>query len=262
MIKLIASDMDGTLLDEKGDLNPEFFNILKELKEKNIKFAVSSGRQYYNLLNKFSKAKEDIIYIAENGTYIVQEGKELYSNLLPKETVLSLIEDSRKLEQCEIVLCGKHSAYVEKDYAEFIKEVETYYYKYEVVEDLTKVEDDILKFTLCDFKGAAENSDKVLGPLWSEKLQVTVSGKIWLDIINKGANKGVAIKNLQDRFNISFEETMVFGDYFNDLEMLTSAFHSYAMENAPEEVKNYARFIAPSNSEQGVLKVIKEKILL
>ncbi|TDT63687.1 Cof-type HAD-IIB family hydrolase [Fonticella tunisiensis] len=261
MIKLIASDMDGTLLNEHDKLSDEFFHIIEKLKKKNILFVAASGRQYYNLKNKFSKVKDDIIYVAENGSYVVYKNKELYSKTLDKEVVNSLIKIIRQIEGCEIILCGKKAAYVEKNYNDFIKEVEKYYLKYEIIENLEEVNDDILKIAICDFKGSAENSNKILKPDWGDKLQVTVSAKIWLDIMDKGVNKGVAIKFLQEKFNIKPEETMVFGDYFNDLEMFKSAYHSYAMENAPEEVKRQARYIAGSYKRNGVLEVIKRKIL-
>ncbi|MBC2582604.1 Cof-type HAD-IIB family hydrolase [Clostridium sp. DJ247] len=260
MIKLIASDMDGTLLDDHDELNEEIFDIIGQLKEKNILFAAASGRQYYNIQNKFSKIKDDIIYVAENGSYVLLEEQELYSSTLDKDIIKSLIKTGRRIEGCEIILCGKKAAYIEKSYDEFINEVERYYLKYEIVNNFDEVEDDILKFTICDFKGSAENSNKIFEPLFGHSLQITVSGKLWLDIISNDVNKGVAIKYLQERFNIKPEETMVFGDFFNDLSMFDSAYYSYAMENAPEEVKKHARFLAKSNKENGVLEVIKRFI--
>ncbi|MCH5139015.1 HAD family hydrolase [Clostridiaceae bacterium UIB06] len=261
MIKLVASDMDGTLLNECDKLNEETFDIIMQLKEKGILFAVASGRQYFNIKNKFSEIKENIIYVVENGSYVILEGEELYSSKLDRNMVNSFIETTKQIEGCEMVLCGKKGAYVEKSYEEFIKQVERYYLKYEIVNDFSEVEDDILKFTIYDFKGASENCNKVIEPLFGNDFQVTVSGENWLDIINDDVNKGVAIKYLQEKLNIKPEETMVFGDYFNDLSMFESAYYSYAMENAPDEVKEHARFIAKSNRENGVLEVIKNELL-
>ena len=261
MIKLIASDMDGTLLNGEGNLPKEFFHIFEELKEKNIIFAVASGRQYYNLVDNFQAIKNDILFIAENGTYVMQQGKELYSSFLEPSIVKELIKEGRNTEGAEIVLCGKNAAYLENDKAEFIEEVKKYYARYEIVDNLLDVKDDILKFTLCDFKGAAENSHKIFLPLYKETLQIAVSGHLWLDLVNNDVNKGAAIKSIQEKLNISPEETMVFGDYFNDVEMLQSAYYSYAMENAPDGVKKHARFITKSNLDHGVLHTIKEMAL-
>ena len=87
-----------------------------------------------------------------------------------------------------------------------------------------------------------------------------ISGKNWLDISNPTSNKGTAIQFLQKEMNITPEQTMVFGDYLNDLEMLEAAYYSYAMKNAHENVKKTARFITESNTNLGVEKIIQQVI--
>ena len=246
MIKLIASDMDGTLLNDKDEIHEEFYQVFQELKKQNIIFAAASGRQYYNLAKRFEKIKDDMMFIAENGTFVVYKGEELLLNALDKETAIELIKIGRDIKESYVVLCGKKSAYIE-------------YKEYKIVNDLTKVEDDILKVTICDFIGSEENSYTYYND-YKEKLQVSVSGQIWLDITDKGVNKGLAINKLQELLNIKHEETMVFGDYLNDLEMMESAYHSYAMENAHDDLKKVARFRAKKNTENGVVEKIKEVI--
>lgn len=256
MIKLIASDMDGTLLNDKDEIHEEFYQVFQELKKQNIIFAAASGRQYYNLAKRFEKIKDDMMFIAENGTFVVYKGEELLLNALDKETAIELIKIGRDIKESYVVLCGKKSAYIESKDERLIKEVEKYYEEYKIVNDLTKVEDDILKVTICDFIGSEENSYTYYND-YKEKLQVSVSGQIWLDITDKGVNKGLAINKLQELLNIKHEETMVFGDYLNDLEMMSSAYHSYAMENAHDDLKKVARFRAKSNDDSGVVHAIK-----
>lgn len=89
-------------------------------------------------------------------------------------------------------------------------------------------------------------------------MQVVLSSEVWVDIIPTGANKGLAIKKLQEKLNIKPEECVAFGDYLNDYEMLQSVYYSYAMENAVPELKKVARFIAPPNYENGVMRTIKK----
>lgn len=257
MIKLIASDMDGTLLDGEGKIPKEFFDIHKSFKKKKIVFAAASGRQYYTLAKDLHSIKDEVIFIAENGTFVLHGSKELYSCYIDMETVHELIGVARKLEDAEIVLCGKKAAYIEKGSPILLEQVQKYYESHKVVDDLMQVEDDMLKFTIYDYKGSANNSNKVLYPLYKDKLRVIVSGENWLDIINNEASKGEAIKFIQNKLSISPEETMAFGDYFNDVEMLQNAHHSYAMDNAPEGVKKHARYIAKSNVEKGVIHAIK-----
>lgn len=258
MIKLIASDMDGTLLNDKNEIHEEFYKVFQELKKQNIIFAAASGRQYYNLAKRFEKIKDDMMFIAENGTFVVYKGEELLLNALDKETAIELIKIGRDIKESYVVLCGKKSAYIESKDERLIKEVEKYYEEYKIVNDLTKVEDDILKVTICDFIGSEENSYTYYND-YKEKLQVSVSGQIWLDITDKGVNKGLAINKLQELLNIKHEETMVFGDYLNDYSMMEEAKYSYAMKNAHPQLKEVANFITKEdNDNNGVLETIKE----
>ena len=259
MIKLIATDMDGTLLKSNNEIQDGFYDVFHKLKEKDIIFAAASGRQYYNLLEKFKGLDNNMMFIAENGTFVVYRGEELIVNSLDKEIALELIKVGRTIENSYIILCGKNSAYIESRDERLIEQTEKYYARYEVVEDLTKVEDDILKVTICDFSGSEGNSNKYFDD-YRDKAQICVSGEIWLDMMAKGVNKGLAIKEIQEKLGIKHEETMVFGDYLNDLEMMDSAYHSYAMDNAHDDLKKVARFIAKSNDECGVVQAIKESL--
>lgn len=259
MIKLIASDMDGTLLNDKDEIHEEFYQVFQELKKQNIIFAAASGRQYYNLAKRFEKIKDDMMFIAENGTFVVYKGEEILVNALDKNIAKELIKIGRTIENAYVIVCGKKSAYIESSDERLVKETKKYYERYEIVDDLDKVEDDILKVTICDFSGSELNSNNYYNE-YKDKLQVTVSGEIWLDITAKGVNKGVAIKKIQDMLDIDHKETMVFGDYLNDLEMMDSAYYSFAMENAHDDLKKVSRFIAKSNNDNGVVEAIKETL--
>lgn len=257
MIKLIVTDMDGTFLNEDKNFSDEFWDIYEELKRKNIRFAVASGRQYYNLENIFSKISNEIIFIAENGGYIMKSGEEIYSNVLSKKDIFEVVESGRKLKNSNIVLCGKKSAYIENDDIEFVIEARKYYDKLELVSDLLEVNDEIIKIAFCNLTGVEEiyrYFSKLKG------LKVVVSGYIWLDISNLDVNKGKALKFIQERYNIKREEILAFGDYLNDIELLMESEHSYAMENAHKDLKQIARYIAPSNIDNGVLQIIKKYI--
>ena len=260
MIKFIATDMDGTLLNSNNEIHADFYPMFQSLKEKDIIFAAASGRQYYNLLERFKDIKDDMMFIAENGTFVVYKGKELIVNSLEKNIAKELIEIGRTIPNSYVILCGKNSAYIESHDERLIKQTAKYYERYKIVEDLTSIDDDILKDTICDFNGSENNSNNYFDE-YRDKVQITVSGEIWLDIVAKGINKGVAINEIQNLLNIDYKETMVFGDYLNDLEMMSSAYHSYAMANAHDTLKKAARFIAKSNDENGVIQAIKSVAL-
>ncbi len=259
-IKLVAADMDGTLLNAKHELSPDFFPIFEQMNARGILFAAASGRQFWNLLNRFESIQDDVIFIAENGSYVAYKGQELLVQAMDPDITREQITTAGKIPGIHTILCGKKRAYVESTAPAFIENVEMYYDRYEVVDDLMKVEDDqFLKIAICDLAGSEANSY----PFFKQKkdqLQVKVSGHIWLDISHQLANKGRAIHVLQEKYNISVDETMVFGDYLNDLEMMQQASFSYAMENAHTDIKNAARFITNSNEENGVLIVLQEML--
>lgn len=261
MIKLIATDMDGTLLDDNGKKNPEFGNVFKKLIEKDIKFVVASGRQYLKLKEDFQEYSDDIIFIADNGSIVMHKDKEIYSQAMEQSDVEEVIKDVRNIKGTRIVLSGKKEAYFYTHRKDIIEEIEKYYKQFEIIDSFEYIDDQILKIAIYvpeDMRGVNE---KFLKSEWAKDVKISVSGEFWVDIYSKHTNKGIAIKKIQEKYAISKEETMAFGDYFNDVEMLEAAGHSYAMANAPEEFKKYAKFIAKSNQENGVLEVIKEKVL-
>lgn len=255
-VKLVAVDMDGTLLNSKKELPRDFYTVFNKLQKQDILFAIASGRQYYNLAAEVAPVKESIIFIAENGSYVVHNNKEILVQPLERSRAYALVETARQIKDVEIILCGKKQAYIESNDPRFLEHVNMYYNRRTIVPDLLQVEnDDVLKIALCDFGGSEQNSYRHFKPLENE-IQVKVSGALWLDLSDRLANKGRALKAVQQLYNIGYNETMVFGDYMNDLEMLQEGYFSYAMANAHPEVKAAARFLAESNDDNGVMKVL------
>lgn len=262
MIKLIVTDVDGTLLNDNHELHPDFWKIEEQLTKKGILFSIASGRQFYNLESKFEKIKDRTMFFAENGTYVSHKGKELYVNPIEKAAAREFINLGRKLKDTYLVLCGKESAYIETQDETFRNEIAKFYERLQVVEDLTKVDDTYLKVTLCNFNGVEENTFPHFRN-YTERFKVAVAARIFIDITALDANKGNAIKGIQKELNITEEETLVFGDYLNDLEMMQVAKHSYAMKNAHPEIIQASNFVTSyDNNENGVLRTIEALGLL
>ncbi|MDP0488408.1 MAG: HAD family hydrolase [Fusobacterium sp. JB021] len=259
MIKLIATDMDGTLLNDEKQIDNKFWNIHEKLTEKGIHFLIASGRQYYNIFEYVKHLKANIIILAENGSIIMEDGKELFSKCLPKEDAIKLIEVGRNIPTGHLIFCGKKKAYIENTDPEFITELEKYYKKYEIVEDITKVDDEALKITICDLTGAEKNTYPYYKDYY-DKYKVAISGEIWVDVVDKDINKGVALEILQEKLGIKKAETMVFGDYLNDYELMQQGDYSFAMENAHPELKAIAKYSGGDNNDAGVVKTIEEYI--
>lgn len=252
--------MDGTLLNSNHQVSDRFFNVYKQLKEKNIRFAVASGRQYYSLKERMEPIKEDLVFIAENGAIVMDKEEQFFIQPMERKKVLEVIAEVRALNNKYLILCGKKQAYIESTNPQFMKPFLNHYEKYKVVEDVSKIEDDeILKLTVCDPSGAEENTFPHVKK-FQDEFQVKLSGKIWIDFNHKEAQKGNALKALQDYYGIDREDTMVFGDFFNDLELFEQAAYSFAVENAHPEVKSVARFSAKSNDDNGVEEVLEKLV--
>lgn len=260
-IKFIAVDMDGTLLDQNSQLPEDFYSVYQQVRQRDIIFAAASGRQYYSLMETFAPISDHMIFIAENGTMVMHQGKELYRCEIDKPSIEAIIKQARAIDGAYIVLCGTQSAYIETQEPHALKEFAKYYHRCQHVDDLLAVDDDFIKVAICHFDGTEEHVLPSFESEFCQSHQVVVSAKIWLDVMNAKASKGAAIEHLQNTFGFSYEQTMSFGDYLNDLEMLKASYHSYAMDNAHPKVKQTARFSAPSHHEAGVMTVIKRELL-
>ncbi|MGW4287927.1 Cof-type HAD-IIB family hydrolase [Streptomyces sp. NPDC004673] len=258
-IRLVVTDMDGTLLDDDKCPPDTLWPLLAELRRRGVLFSPASGRQYATLAREFAEVAEGMVFIAENGTYVVRDGAELSSDPLDAASAADLARTVRGLAARGVdagaVVCGKRAAYVERTDEAFLAEVRKYYVEHRVVEDVTAVDDEIIKVAVYDFGSAETGAAPALAP-FADSHQVVVSGEHWVDVMNRTANKGAALRGLQRELSITPAQTMVFGDYLNDLEMLDAADWSFAMANAHPDVIRRARHLAPSNNDQGVPRTV------
>lgn len=257
MIKLIVTDLDGTLLDDEKRIDSSFWKVLDLLINRGIVFIVASGRQYYMIENQFEDVLDKVIILAENGTYVSKNRKELFVNNMALHDARMLIKEGRKTPNTDIILCGKTSSYCENRYEPFVNEAKTYYKRFEVVDDLLAIEDEILKVTLWDHENAETNAYKYFQS-YASRFKVAVAGDRWLDITRNDASKGNALKKLQNQLGISAEDTLIFGDYLNDIDMMPCGKYSYAMKNAHPKIKEASKYITRfDNNNNGVVKELE-----
>jgi hypothetical protein len=256
-IRLIATDMDGTLVDDAKQIHDELWPLIDELHARGITFCPASGRQYYNLVQQFEDVADELIFVAENGTYVVARGTEISSDCLALDVAQQVVSRVRGIPEAGAVLCGKHSAYIERRDQPFVDQATLYYARLQVVEDLLKVtEDDVLKVAIYDFASAERNTAPRLASLGVTH-QVVVSGDHWVDVLSCTANKGRAVRQVQKALGVTPDQTMVFGDFLNDLEMMDAATYSFAMANAHPRLKERANWVAPANNANGVVRTIR-----
>ncbi|MEO7753422.1 MAG: Cof-type HAD-IIB family hydrolase [Terracoccus sp.] len=258
-IRLVVADMDGTLLDADGVVPDRLWPLLDLMHERGIAFCPASGRQYATLLRLFSSHSEGMVFIAENGAFVVRDDVEVSSDPIEAQVVGDLVATTRRLSadgtDLGAVLCGTRTAWVERHDEAFMAQLRPYYASIEEVSDLGAVTDDIVKVAV----HALDRSEHVAAGLsaFAGTHQVVVSSPSWVDVMKRGTNKGAALRRLQDSLGVSPDETVVFGDYLNDLEMLDEATLSFAMDNAHADVLERARHRAPSNRDHGVVHVLE-----
>ncbi|QCX32875.1 HAD family hydrolase [Caloramator sp. E03] len=263
MIKLIATDLDGTLLNDKGEIDKKLINILKVLKSKDIKFVPTSGRLYSTLCRNFKDYGSDLIIVAINGAIIQynNNGKVIYENSIDREICFESVKALIDLNMdIEIYITCKNSNYLLRQNKELIEKFAISDADMAFIENYYDINEDIFKIGIFKTSGFTKEEIDKIKIATDNRFEYAVSGNVWLDITNKEVNKGNAIKILQNIFDIKKEETLVFGDYYNDISMFKRAYYSYAMANAPHDVKAKARFVALDNNSSGVIKVIEKVV--
>ena len=251
MIKLIATDIDGTLLEEGTlDLNPEYYDVIRELRKRGVLVIAASGRQRASIEKVFTPVLDDMIFISENGTCIYSKEYQYVDKIQP-EVVRAFVEEARQYPGCEVGISHDNMGYYE-NIGIYQRLVGDY--------DVCDYDDGVCKISIFHHNDAEKIVGQDFLERWNRVMHVAVSGKSWVDASNMNVNKGSALKHFQDEYGITPDETLAFGDNINDIEMLHRASHSFAVANARDEVKEAANFVMASNKEDGVLQVLKAVI--
>lgn len=261
-IKMIASDVDGTLLVEgTSTLNPEFFEVIHELRKRGIIFVVASGRQFISVRNVFAPVEDEIYFIADNGAHILKGKETIFCETMPRDVVENIVAYVRTLPDAFMLFSTPGHAFTDCKNQEFIrKNEEGYQVKLVQTEDILTVTEPVMKIAVC-----CENMDAVdmAAPameMFGEVASVTASGAHWVDFMALGMNKGRALKKLQEMFQISALQTMAFGDNSNDVLLLQAAGESYAVANAREEAKRAAGQILSEAGPDAVMHMIQKRV--
>lgn len=258
MIKLIATDLDGTLATHEGKIPEEAFGVISQLASKGIKFVVATGRQTATVENDFRDVLQHIYVVTENGGVVRHQEQDIHAAYLDYQKVQEVIQELLKQPDLQFVVCCKDKAYQSADTERFNKELDKYYHSREVVADLLAIQEPVIKIAIYHHEDITKEIQPFVQQKWAKDFKLTISGLNWLDMGCFSVNKGKAIEILQQDLGINKEECMAFGDYFNDVEMLAQVGHSYAMEHAPAGVKASAKYTALTG---GVLQIIKDKVL-
>ena len=261
-LRLVVTDMDGTLIDDEGRVPAGLMDAVADMRDAGIVFAPASGRQLANLRAVLGSAVDDSPLIAENGSFVVHGGEEIHSDTISAQDAEAAITMTRRLvdsgHDVGAVVAGKYCAYIERSDAAFLEQTRLYYEALEIVEDLTAIPlDEVLKVAVFDFDDVEKGSSQALTAAVPH-VQTIVSGMHWTDMMSVRASKGRALAALQARLGILPEQTAVFGDYLNDLDLYDHADLGFAMRNAHPGIHAAATYTAPANTEDGVLRTVEE----
>lgn len=257
-VRLIASDMDHTLLDEHGDLPPDFHHYLRRLNAVGVTFVAASGRPL-NRLKQMFPPHEGMAYIGDNGGTVSYGDTVLFQSLLPTESYRRMAAVTLRDTPGIPVVSGTQAAYVLSDHREHEPYLSTFNPTIEFVDRFDDLDAAADKFSVYLPTGESRRYyQEVFGPAFAAEFSVTVGGPLWVDLMNPGVHKGNGIRVLAEHLGLARRQLMAFGDADNDLEMLDEVQHSYAVRNAYESVRQRARFVAESNADHGVLTVIKQ----
>ena len=270
MYKLVSVDMDGTLLNSKGEISSENLTAIKEAISKGVKVVITTGRG----IKSIEKFIEEIGLRNENEYVITNNGVSIHSTKTLKCINATTIEseDIKKLclfgiesgayihmydyntESCYVLEENNYTKF-ERDYVGMPTFIDPNFY-----ENINKNEK---AFKVLYF-GVKEKMDELYNNMpefIKNKFAIVRSLPIAIEIFSKECNKGNAVRDLAKRFNITMDQVISIGDQNNDFEMIKFAGLGIAMGNAVDRIKNVADYITDTNDNNGVAKVINKFIL-
>ena len=233
MIKLVASDLDGTLLFKGAQSLPEeIFPLIRQLKKMGILFVAASGRQYANMKKMFRPVVDDMAFISENGALAVYNEKVLYQDSFEQELVREIAESIYDKEGSEFTCSTKDFYYIRPKTEHFrdlmINVVGNICKEINSFEEITEP---CMKLAVYERGGLQDDTIHYWNERFGDKCTVVTSGTAWVDFIPFDTNKAKGV-----------EKCIVFGDEYNDIAMLKSVPYSFAMAHAKDGVKQAAAY--------------------
>lgn len=267
-IKIIATDMDGTLLNPQGQLDlPRLEKILDQLDQRGVRFVIATGNEVHRMRQLLGHLADRVVLVVANGARIFENDQLIQAQTWDDAMVNRALEFFKDREcQDQFVVTSMNGGFVKEgtvftQLENFMtpEMIELFYQRMNFVEELeSHLFGGVLKMSLVV---GEERSDSVLeeiNQLFNGSVQAVSSGYGCIDILQAGIHKAWGLQELLKRWDIKAEEIMAFGDSENDVEMLQLAGIAYAMENADDKAKAVATNFAPSNSQAGVYQVLED----
>lgn len=232
MIRLVATDLDGTLLED-GRLPEGTFEAVRALKAAGVRFAAASGRTYGNLRRLFAPVADEIAYVCENGAMCVADGVVSDIIAIPPAEAREIIADIEAAGM-NLLISGRHTTYLLDQNRKYTDDI---VYRLRNTVTIVDSPEDIAE-PMLKISGQIDQGLEQIAPVllqkWSGRATATVSGQDWFDFT--WANKGQGMQNLLRRLGIPAAETAAFGDNFNDETMLDLVGYPFIMIEADKRL--------------------------
>ena len=266
-IRVIATDMDGTLLDPKGQLDlPRLEKILDKLDQCDIRFVIATGNEVHRMRQLLGHLTDRVVLVVANGARIF-ENNELIQAQTWDDAIVDRALAHFKGRECQdqFVVTAMNGGFVKEGtvFTELDKfmtpeMIEKLYQRLNFVDEFdSSLFGGVLKMSMVVGEERLDSVLQEINDLFDGHVRAVSSGYGCIDILQDGIHKAWGLVELLKRWNLKAEQIMAFGDSENDIEMLELAGISYAMENAEEAVKRVATKVAPANSQAGVYQVLE-----
>lgn len=263
--RMIALDMDDTLLNDNIKISKENIKAIKKAKEKGTIITICSGRaskSIENLVKDIDFISPNDYFISYNGAVITDfNGNNIFYKPIQGQILKDLIHIGREFG-VDVQLYYNNKIIVSEytDRVKLYEQMNTF--PVTIEKDLEKYNESVKVLFNYDDVEKLEKLRLYILQLYSDKVNVFFSKPTYLEVLSKEANKGVALKYLSNHININRDEIIAVGDSFNDTYMIEYAGMGVAMNNAHTEIKKIANYVTKyDNNENGVSEVIEKFIL-
>ena len=243
MIKLVASDIDGTLLPHgQSYISKSFFEVIRRLSNMGVYFAAASGRQLPSQKMLFEEVTDKVIYKAENGALVEHKGETLWEKTMSPALAREIIADIQRTPGCEPIISTRDTVYISQFADDYFRSREKeILYTTTITDDFLSKTDGVLKVTACKYDGIGDTA-AAFYKSWKKFASVTVSGFLYCDFMEKSVSKGNAMGMVMERLGLDPGECIAFGDNHNDISMLDKVGVTFAMKHADDEVRGHAMY--------------------
>lgn len=258
LIRLIASDMDGTLLDEHSEVPPETYDLILALREKGVHFAASSGRRFDRLCQFFAPVRDKMDFVAANGAQVYVDGELVDREVFSHLGIRRLAKTVGKFESLHMALFDDEKSFLLDDEDKFVREIDKDLPNAERIWYLPGPDVSILKISIYCEDGHVMDYAYALSRELGDEFLFAPSGTHWIDALQRGVNKATGIEQVMAHHGITRDEVMAFGDSMNDYEIIRFAGTGCAMANGRPALKAVANRVIGYNYDQAVQGEIRK----